>query len=163
MKKILYVVLISAAGYLMFCYTAFSENRVTAFLDRFENDINQGNPVAACDKLSNSIRFSLYDKTKFPPQRISGGKTELCEHFKAVSYHYATALIADRHYKADVFVDRSSKSWSLATVSYSEHHEVEFFPSREKVRTASDEQMTLKRNGTGFTITKWVGETTVEQ
>ena len=163
MKKILLIVLISAVGYVIFCYGAFSADRVASFLDRFEDEINQGNPSVACRKLSDSIQFSTYDKTKFPPQRISGGKKELCEHFEVVSRHYATALIADRHYKSDLVVDKSAKSWSQATVSYSEHHEVEFFPSREKIKTISNEQMTLKRNGTGFTVTKWTGETTMEQ
>ena len=162
MKKIAFAGLLVVVGYLAFCYKAFSEDRVTAFLDRFENEMNRGNPQAACDRLGDSIRFSIFDKTKFPPYRISGGKRELCEYFKAVSLHYQTALIADRHYKADFSIEKSAKSWSLATVSFSEHHEIEFFPSREKVRTVSREKMTLRRDGMGFKVIDWTAETVMQ-
>lgn len=163
MKIVLFILLILAAGYVIFCNRAFSEDRVASFLGDFENEINRGNPSAACSKIGDSIQFSIYNKTTFPPLQISGGKRELCEYFVAVSRYNTTAMVADRHYKSDLLVDKSAKSWNQATVSYAEHHEVEFFPSREKIKTISNEQMTLKRNGTGFTVTKWTGETMIEQ
>jgi len=162
MKKVIFLGLAAIAVYFTFCYTALSESRVIAFLDRFEDDINKGNPAAACDKLNDTVFFSIYDKTKFPPQRISGDKRDLCNYFNEASLHYATAMIADRHYRADFSIDRGPKSGSLAAVSYTEHHEIEFFPSHEKVRTISTEKITLKRVGTGLKVTEWIGETKTE-
>lgn len=156
MKKIILIIILVAAGVFLSGYRTFSHDRVVAYLDRMEDEVNSGNTVAACGRLSESMTFDLQDNSANNAVAISGGKTDLCQYFQKTAQMYKTAPIADRHYKADMSVKRNLFNWNLATVSYTEHHEIEYFPSRVKIKTRSKEQMVIQKKGDDLIVSKWV-------
>lgn len=136
-------------------YSTFSQGRVTSYLNRLEDEINSGNTAVACDRLTNSVVFSFQDTSANPAVTLTGGRAELCEHFQTIALMYKTAPIADRHYKTDLSVKRHLLNWNTATVTYTEHHEIEYFPSRTKIRTKSKEQIVIHKKDDDFMISKW--------
>ncbi|MDR2238935.1 MAG: hypothetical protein LBE33_00645 [Zoogloeaceae bacterium] len=162
MKNLLIILLLVAGGIFFSGYTMFSQSRVFAYLDRLEDEINKGHTVAACNRLADSMVFSIRGTSTNPTFALSGGKAELCEHFAQTAHMYETALIADRHYMADLSVRRNLLNWNSATVSYAIYHEVEYFPSREKVRSKSKERLVIDRADDAFIIKKWDTEVLFE-
>lgn len=162
MKKILTILLVVATGFFLSGFATFSNSRVAAFLSQFEDEINKGYTDAACSRISESIEFSLVDTATTPRKNISGGKTNVCELFEDIAYMYKTAPIADNHYMSDIVVKRSFTNWNTATVSYIDHHDIEFFPMRTKLKTRSVATMTIVKSGDSFVIKKWSIETSRE-
>jgi len=162
MKTLFIIALVTVAGYFASGYSSFSTARVASFIDRFEDDINLGNTDAACAKLSEQVEFSQTDSTDGKERTKSGGKAELCRQFALTAAYYKTAQIADRHFNSDFSVKRDWRQWSSAQLTYDEHHEIEFFPLRNKVRTIVRHRMSLEKKGDSFLVTRWTANTALK-
>ncbi len=163
MKKILLIFLLAAAGMFLSGYSTFSHNRVAIYLDRMEDEVNSGNTAAACGRLNESMTFFLQDNSSNKAVVISGGKMDLCRYFQKIAQIYKNDPIADRHYKVDLSIKRNLLNWSLATVSYTEYHEIEYFPSRVKIKTRSKEQLVIQKEGDDLIVSKWTINVALDQ
>lgn len=162
MKTLFIIALITLAGYFASGYSSFSTDKLASFIDRLEDEINQRSTSAACDKISEQVEFSQTDNTDGRERTKTGGKAELCRLFAQTAAYYKTAPVADRHFNSDFSVKRDRRHWSSAELTYAEHHEIEFFPLRNKVRTIVRHRMSLEKKGESFLVTRWVANTTLE-
>lgn len=162
MRTLLIIALLTVAGYFASGYSSFSTSRVASFLDQLEDDINHGRTDAACDKIGEQIEFSQTDNTNGRERATAGGKAELCRQFARTAAFYKTAPIADRHFKSDISVKRDLRHWTSAQIAYDEHHEIEFFPAHNKIRTIAHQRMTLEKKGDSFLVTRWTASIELE-
>jgi hypothetical protein len=161
LEAVLVVAAVVVVGYFLSGYQTFSSGAVASFLSAHEDDVNEGRTDRACARLSTSMRFDLTDASVKPPMSMSGGKDVLCEHYRTVARIHKTAPIADRHHIADISVKRSLTNWNLAHVTYVDHHEIEFFPARNKIKTQSLERMDIAKSGEGLQIRRFDSATAI--
>jgi len=158
MKKFIYLLILVAVGVYGVGRVRLGESGAMRFLTNMESLVNEGKAEEVCALFHDDLEVQISDQSGDSPQKISGGKQELCDLTRAT---VAGLSIVPHSMNVDYTEVNAKQDWLhpwTGEISYLENRSFTISGANITLRTVSNDEITLIHTFSGVKLRKLKSE-----